>query len=549
MLLLTLFACNEYGLVEKTVEPEPLVLTVLSPSYGEFLGDGPVEVTGTVSPPYAAVTINGVGAAVSEDGSFAASVPFDDRALVVDVQAHVRDEEQRVLVPVFDSVDPKPYDPGAVQALLSPTGLDALEPMVAGLVDSLGIASMLQGIIPTIDTDYLDVVQTGASLDPSTVDLYPADGEVGALITANNLTLSFDVTVLNAYSFPMEASIATITAGVGIQPTLSEDAMLSAAITSISLDISDINIEILGIELPGWVMDYVVEPVLDLITGGVGMLGDLILSTVGAFELGGPFAFDLDLMGSTLSAKLVEVATTPEGVGLGLTVGIDTPAADSMPDGMPTLPAVTPSGANYQLGAAVHEGMFNTLMDGLLADFLNIDMNLEGSYAEIIGGAFRQLPGGDQVPDEINGWCLSAHTGDARVVRMVAGTDGTLARAYLPDLQVKVAVMDGSACDPWLEATVFATVDLKLDGTEVGADINMPKAWVTYYGATDVDKEEVAEKLTDIVGGMVGLLAGGALSFDLGSTEIIPGVSLSPRVVEIAPLDETGLYGIFLDVF
>ncbi len=548
MLLIALFACNEYELVEKQVEMEPLSLTVTSPTYGEFLGDGPVQVTGTVSPAAAAVWVNGAAVRVRQDGTFGAEVAFTDRAMVVDVKAAWVDEELRTLVPVFDSVDPRPYDPGAVQALLTPTGLDALEPLVAAQIDALDIPGMLGGLIPAIDTDYFDLVPTGVTASPATADLYPMEDAIGATATINDLTIGMDISVLG-YAFPAEFSISTITLGLGLQPALADD-MLTLAINDLVVEIDAFDLTIIGIELPGFVFDYIVEPIIDLVLGGVDGLGDLILSSLGAFELGGPFAFSFDLMGTELSARLAEVGADMQGVGLGLTIGIGEEAATELPAGLATLPATTPSGLNYQLGAAVHEGLFNTLMDGLLSDFLNLELQLDGGLGEVIGTTFRALPGGDQVPAETSGWCLALTTGEARVVRMVPGDGTVLARGYLPDVQVAVSTRSGdSACEPWLNATLFGTVDLTLEGTQVSADLGFPGAWVTYYGAEGVDEDAVATQLVGLIGPMVGLLAGGQLSFDLGAVELIPGLTLQPDIIEIAPLDETGLYGIYTDVF
>jgi hypothetical protein len=343
--------------------------------------------------------------------------------------------------------------------------------------------------------------------------------------------------------------IGQLTAGISLIPALSDTDMLTIELTGITVDITGMDLVIADFELPEWIGDYILDPILGLVSDGIDLLGDALIGLVGTQELGGPFAFSFDLMGSTLNAKLAEVQANSAGVNLGMTLAINEDAAEALPKDMPLFPATTPSGLVYQLGAAVHEGMFNTLMEDLLADFLNIDMQLVGEYGELVASGFRLLPGGDQVPEEIGGWCLAVKTGDARVVRMVPGTGGVLARAYLPDLKVDISTLDGAACVPWLQGTLFATVDLTLEGSEVSADISMPGAWITYYGAEGVDKEEVAAALSTTISGLVGLVAGGALSFDLGDLELLPGIALNPRVVEIAPLDETGMYGVYLDIF
>jgi cytochrome c oxidase subunit 3 len=136
------------------------------------------------------------------------------------------------------------------------------------------------------------------------------------------------------------------------------------------------------------------------------------------------------------------VDASEDGVGLGATVGYGEGAAESMPE-VALLGATTPSGRTYQLGGAVHEGMFNVLLDETLASFLDIDLQLEGEYGELLGSGFAALDGGNEMPEETNGYCLGLQVGEARVIRMVEGTGQPLARAYLPDLRVRVDTILG----------------------------------------------------------------------------------------------------------
>jgi hypothetical protein len=270
---------------------------------------------------------------------------------------------------------------------------------------------------------------------------------------------------------------------------------------------------------------------------------------VGDLPLGGPFAFDFDLLGTRLAAQLVDVGADMNGVGLGATVAYDEDAADEMP-AVATLSATTPSGLPYQLGAAVHEGMFNVLLDQTLAGFLDIDLTLDGAAGELMGGGIRALDGGDEIPEESNGFCLGLHVGDARVIRMVPGVGAPLARAYLPDLHVNIQVLEGSQCVDWIDANVFAVVDLNLDGTEVNADFDVRSVQLLDYAAEDYDRASVETQLGAVVQGLTGLL-GGQLSFDLGDAIDlgIGGLTLSPTIVSVEPLDDDGLYGVYLDVF
>ena len=64
-----------------------LELEVLSPSYGEFQGDGPAVVTGLVSPAQAKVLVEGQEVEVNDDGTFSVEVPVDYAYRIIEVEA------------------------------------------------------------------------------------------------------------------------------------------------------------------------------------------------------------------------------------------------------------------------------------------------------------------------------------------------------------------------------------------------------------------------------------------------------------------------------
>lgn len=547
MLLLLLAACgNDYDI--KAPAPEPLSLTITSPTYGAFLGDAPVTVTGVVTPAQAFVTVNGTVVTPDEAGTFTAELPFDDRAVVVDVSAVHAGASLRELVPVFDGTDPRAADPGAIGGLLTPAGLDALEPTIADLVDSLGWEDQILAALPALDTDYVDLTPKSVTSGGAVADLAPGFDSIQLSLALTDVTLLTDVTVVDAYTFELGVSLGTIGFGAHAAPWIDADGMLGLTLSDAIVDIGDFAMSVEGWEIPTWITDLLFDPIASLVSSLGEGIGDLLLDQMGDIVVGGPFAFDLDLLGTRLAAQLVEVDAGGDGVSLGATVGYGEDAADSMPD-VVTLGSVTPAGLTYQLGAAVHEGMFNVLLDETLAGFLDIDLTLEGEYGELLGSGIAALPGGSDLPDEANGYCLGLHVGDARVIRMVEGEGLPLARAYLPDLEVDIDYVNGGECVDWLDASVFAVVDLTLDGTEVSADFDVRDVAVLGYGAEDYDREAVETQLGAVVESLAGLL-GGQLSFDLGDAlGGLGGFGFTPEVVSIEKLDEDGLYGIYLDVF
>jgi hypothetical protein len=296
-------------------------------------------------------------------------------------------------------------------------------------------------------------------------------------------------------------------------------------------------------------MELLADPVADLIGQLGDTLGDTLLDQVGAFELGGPFAFETDLLGTPLSARLVDVGASLDGVGLGVTVSTSESAADDLPE-MEGLATVTPAGLPYQLGLAVHEGLLNTLIDSMLADFLQLEIRLDGSMGEMIGAGFRDLPGGNDVPEGTEGWCLELDVGDARVVRMADGTGAPFAQAWLPDVSLDVETVIDGDCEDWMEAQLFAVVDLSVDGTTMGADFRVLDVKVTDYAA-DATWSDAGDELGGVIEGLAGLLVG-SLEVDLadmGLGDVLGGIQLSPRIVSVEPLDDSGLWGVYLDVF
>jgi hypothetical protein len=567
-LLLTpalLSACHrDYALI--AVEGTPLTLTVLTPTYGQYLGlpdesgSLTVDVTGVVSPVDAQVLVNGVRADVDAEGNFSASLLWGfeatatDRAFVVDVKAYDPDESARALVPVFDGNDPRDTDPGAVNGLLTPTGLDALEPTVADMIDSLGLWDQLSSALPSVDTDYLDVTPTGITSTGTSADLAPAEDAVTLLVTFHDVILNADIAVLDTYTFPVAIGLGEVTLGANAIPGLSEDYMLTLALTDAQADITGTSLSFGDYEVPDWLMALLADPIASLVADLGGYLASYALDALGTIELGGPFDFSTDLLGTQLAARLAQVDATIDGVALGVTISTEGDAASEMPALTP-LTAQTPAGLDYQLGFALHEGLFNTLIDSTVADFLDIEMQLEGEYADLLGAGIAGLPGGYDIPDDSDGYCIGFHAGDARVVRMTGGIGAPLAQLWLPDMQIDIQTIQGGSCTDWLEASVFAIVDVGLNGTELNLDFNVGHAIVLHYGAYDqdptIDLDEVGEELGSVVSGFAGLALSQA-NFDLG--DLLAGLdglglTIDPEIVSVEPLDEEGRYGLYMNVF
>ncbi len=549
-LALSLLACVRENLVEPRA---PLALDLRTPTYGAYLGDTrTIRVEGSVSPVDAQVLVNRVAIPVADDGSFDVALPWqgDARAFVVDVFALDGDQKIRELRPVFDGDDPRATDPGAISGRLTPTGLDALEPLVEDQLAALGLEDLLSAAIPAIETEWFSLVPGGVVLGGIEADLSPGFADVGVAVTVVDITATLEL-VAGEWTLPMSL---TTTASLGARgtPDVDADGLVTLTLTDGVVELSDPNIGFSGSDLPDWLADLLLDPIASLLTVLGDTLADTLLSQAGPLELGGPFAFEVPLGGADLAARLVDLDADLDGLALGATVATDGDAPDTLPNDLALLGGTTNTGEPYHLGFAVHEGLVNTVVDAAIGDFLNFELPLSGTLADVFGGGIEALPGGGDLPAERDGYCLSVSAGQARVARMVAGVGEPLATLWLPDVRFDIETLTGGDCDPWLSTSILAKVDLVLDGTEVSADLEAVEVRVVDYRANaawDATAVEIGELFT----GLAGLLAG-TLSFDLADLLGGAGLAVEPELVGVAPLvgpDGTsdGRWAFYLDVF
>jgi hypothetical protein len=107
--------------------PGIMSVEITSPEGGAELTESPVVVSGTVSDPEAAVTVNGVGAEVAEDGSFSVQVELTEGENAITAIAKLNEQEASDSITVTyapeavptGSVEVRVTDPGADSAITS----------------------------------------------------------------------------------------------------------------------------------------------------------------------------------------------------------------------------------------------------------------------------------------------------------------------------------------------------------------------------------------------------------------------------------------------
>ena len=564
LLALSLMGCNDYELKQISAVADPLSLEVTSPTYGQFMGDEQITVTGRVSPAYAQVTVEGAAVEVGKDGLFTAVYPVDHAYRIIDVTAHTDTQDARQRVPVFAGHDPRETYPNALTARVLPNGLDKLGDKIGVLVDDMGLFASLLPSLPSYTSDIITLTPNRIDVDPTQVDLAPAIGALDATFTINNLAIVYDVNLFG-YADEISVGFTSVALNALLVPALSDDGMLTITLTDASLDLTEPNVE-LG-PLPGWIIDWVLGFVADYIIDPLAdLLLDSVLSGIGTIELGGPIEFETDLLGTAVALSLTDFYSDLDGLGAGLDLIIGDPAsADVAAIPAPTLQ--TPYTADADIAVGIHEGLFQILIGDALLGFL--DQGL-GDYGALIGplldGYIRQLPGGSEAPSG-NDWCLALNPNDLYAARIQESAgEGPLAIVYLPDFVLDIG--HGSDCAPWLSVSLAVELGLGLDGTALDISGNVPEGAVLYYGASeaaDYDEAGVVSGMGGMLSTLLGLV-GGMLPLDLSSllgglssdpTNPISGLlaDLSPTVVGVAKLENAdgswteGLYSMSMDLW
>lgn len=548
-----LAACRTNDGTEAYAPPQ---IVLDSPTYGSFHGDGPVQVRGHIEPRRALyggieVKVQGEPVTLGPDGTFAADIAFERRWNVIEVEASHGPHLARERVPVFDGHDPLATWPGGATARLTPAALDVLGARLGGLIDATGWDAQIASALPTIQGTGFSLVPTGIHHAPTEVVLAPdlTGIHVGARIPDITLDYVATITWMNApLEIPVAIGVDEVRVTLLATPTIDDQGVLVLGLGEPQVAIGEPIVQVLDADfeflegLLALAVDGMVAPLADTLAQSLsGQLQDV--------TLGGPFAFDTELMGTPVALSLSELYTDPAGVGAGLGLGI----GDAAPAEEFDLPAPVSTAADVHLALGVHEAVFGLALDQLgVLDQLSQDLQLPGTIGEVIGMGIRGLPGGDSAP-EGEGWCLALDPNPqdqpepAQVVRI--STDGLdpLATMYLPDLGVSVGIVQGGSCTPWLTASVGAEIGIVVRDTTVSVDFAFVDGAVLDYAATTPwTEDEVIVGLNSYLNGAMGLL-GGQLSFDLadllGGLQIDPAQDpfgltegLSPALVGAGPL-------------
>ena len=509
--MLGLLACNS-GTLEVPV-PE-LQLQLRSPVYGDFAGDSPtIKVDGFVTDVNATVWVEGRRAVVGSDGSFEVDVPVDGPYRVIDVEAANPGKHLRERIPVFAGHDPMETWPGGLGMRVTPLGLEALGDTLEPTIADLGLVDTIFDILPSIETDLFTFIPTSTNSGVVDVQLLPdQDGlDMNIAITGIELEADFEVPLLGADT--LRLGLDEIIIGIEVQPEVDASGMLWLAFGDTTLSLADPTFETDTFD------PVILENLLGDLIAGIGPLAegalDGVLGTIGALPLGGPFEFELDLLGTPMALGIDELYADPDG--LALVLGLD---LGGQGNGAGVI-APSSNQAHWASHAsiAIHEGVFQLLLNSDLLDLFSQDIELGGMLGNVLALPIQALPGGEGAPPDATGWCLSINPGDARVARLQPDAE-QLAVLYMPDFTFDVGVQQGTSfCNEWLVASVALEVGfgLQADGN-LDLDLNIGDgAVISYATPSEYDEDGVIDGLGALLDLAVGFLGGDALGgFNLG---------------------------------
>jgi hypothetical protein len=536
MLLLTLLACQNSGtvfvadaLTETTppTTPEPLALTVDEPAAFAFIGDGEVTVSGRVSDPSAIVWVEGHRVTVGTGGAFLVTVPVEGYQRHIDIEASNPTAHLRERRPVLSGDDPLAAWPGAVTLRFTPLGVEHLAELVEAQIVTLDLAGQLEAILPDLAVAGFSATPIGLDTWPASAVMTPGPDGLDLTVTVPRVVLTYAIV---SGTFLGDGDVALgfdpITIGATVQPLIDASGVLTLQVTDTDISLGQPVITLGGASSPA--LENLLGGAIGGITGFLEGALDGLLVGIGSLELFGPIAFDFDLFGTPIALSVDRLATDDDGVAgvLGVDLGVGG-------GGVLRVPTAEEAGERADLAVALHEGIFQPLLQSEILDLLEQDIVLDGLVGELLGAPIVALPGGDEAPEDRTGWCLALGVGDGRVARLADEGLTPMATLVLPEVFVNIGVnRPGVACEPWLDVSLAIEADLSVrTGTVLGIDLRIVDGVVLNYATPDDwEEQEVIEGLGALIGAATTLL-GASLEIDLA--EILGDLSSNPLLGDV----------------
>lgn len=501
---------------------------------GAFLDATSVEVLGTFRGAHdiQSIEVSGVPVTLGPGNSFSVTVPLDPADVfnpivveVVTTSGEVRRE--RLTLVVGDGVNTTSVldgelSPQSLALRIGATGLDQLQPVIAELAGgAFDVSALLGGGGPVIDDECLFELIPGTCFFYGTVNvvevgfsgfgvgLEPGAGttEIAATIEDLFVALSLDISDHLAINFncglELIADTATITSDMTMSPLASNP---------LKIDVNQVGDA--TIDLGGFDYEFTSGICNNEFLGGIinGLAGDIETLVVDGFagslnDPDGAGPLDGAIAGGIQEA-LLEIAIS-QGIGESLGVDLFAPifAVNSDVDGLtieadssmtnpsvapgaPDLPAsleilaplpdwgaLTPLGAPYGMGLAIHPSAFNQLMKSQIeAGLLSSEITEFGGVPITVGILSVLVPGIDLGLPTSTPIVVELQPTVAPVMTGAPGPGGELVEFRLGGLRVALTAPTAGVEIIGLVTDVVAGVDLALDASGIGFEIGLPAA-------------------------------------------------------------------------
>ena len=557
-----------------------------APTNGTFTTASTVTVNGhVVNGDPAAITLHVNGAAVplAPDGTFTTNLPLDPALIYNPITADIvqagpgRVDSDRVVVIAGDSVQEGDFSDKAIALHINNSGLDALEPVVSGLVD-LDIATLMPvGTVVTNDPP-AKITSPSPSISDFKVDFAADQDQVNAVISLHDFKMTLDVTapVVGHCNLKLTADSVAMTGAFSLAP----DAMTPSKVDV--TQVGDVTTTFVGFNhdfttgacssvFLEWIVNAIVGDVQALVRGGFeGFLntpdasGNTVISAaiegaLAGVDIAGPVGQALN---AQLEAPLFKVDQTTGGVTLGADARFVThvgtgPGECTPPAGAPHLTAsyhvaqpfpsfgaTAPNGQPYDVGLGISTSGFNQLLRsmvecGLLVTSIGeIDLLGTGHPIPLTAGLLSAFIPQLQSVDPTLPARIDIAPTLAPLVTGAPGPKGELALLKISQLLLKVVIDNPNGGElEAVRATLDADVGINLDVDPVGGalvfELAPPdpstikvKVVETPIGANLTNLETL---LPSLVGSFLPALASG-----LGSFPLPQFLGLSLDVVQVA---------------
>lgn len=582
VLLATVFISSGQSQCEET----PVILVVSSPVDGDFVSGPTATVTGTINKPASlhTVRVNGVQAVINPDGTWSAEVPLDQEAifntLVARATGAIFSDTVELRVIAGDSIADGDLSLEGVALRINDSGLDALEPVVGGLVD-LDLATLLPTGTVLIDDCFVEdplfglclgsaVVRVGTpgpSIAGFTTAFDSQTNQIAADIDLNSLEVNVDIDgsgLVPNCGLRITAGGTTIAGFYDLAPMAADPATVDVVqLGTLNVAFSgfddDFTSGLCDVPIIGDIIQLFLPNIQNTTESGIQSflntpdangntpVAGAIESALAGVDISGPIGASL---GADLDAPFFQIAEDEGGLTFGSDLRFvatctpppgapDFDASYSVVDPFPTFGPTSPGGLPYGVGICISTSGMNQLLRaqtecGLLLtsitklEILGLTTPLTTSVLSTFIPAFARFPPTTSVRIDLVPELAPIFSG-------APGPGGELGELKIASLAAKVIQNDGSE-NLFLQFEIDANVGVNLEvdtmKSELAFTLVQPPASAISVDIVNNNVQADAAQLEQILPSILGFLFP-SLADALASFPVPTFLDLQLDVVEV----------------